>query len=121
MAKERRGHATAVSVTFGSDDVTVSNGAETRIHTLGREQYPNTDELIDAAARDEAWQGTVGVNPRYFAQVLQACEIFAGGPWFSATRLEATGDVKPLRFEVHRGDDRFVGLLMPLRISGGTD
>jgi hypothetical protein len=79
--------------------------------------YPDTSKNFDKADEGEHLdEQVVGVNPKFFAQVFKAIELFEPT---TAARFKVVGGVTPMRFEAHRNGDRFVGLLMPLRISDG--
>lgn len=95
--------------------VTIRGIDETRSTNLITGDYPNTNALIERSEPDHHPDTVVGVNPKFFADVLKACELFGGET--AAARFNVTdSQVKPVRFEV-RHNGTFVGLIMPLRIT----
>ncbi len=97
----------------------ISNDMETRSVALIAGEYPDCASLIEkyeALKHDPKTE--IAVNPRYFADVLKACELFAGdGTWGAARFRVASEALRPLRFDVSNAERKFLGLLMPVRVT----
>ena len=93
---------------------TIHGDTESRTAKLIEDKFPNASKLIADHDAPHDPDVEIAVNPRFFADVLKACELFAGDNR-GAARFKVAEGFKPLRFDVHRNDDRFTGLLMPLR------
>jgi hypothetical protein len=82
--------------------------------------YPNTSMIREKADEGEHLdEQLVGVNPKFFAQVFKAIELFGGDA--GAARFKVVGGMTPVRFECRRNGDRFVGMLMPLRLPDASE
>lgn len=111
LAFARKAKVAPLTLTFGEHDLTVSDFERVAIFRTFDGDFPKVWAILDGLGDQP--ETVFGVNPHKIAAFAKA----AGSDKTTPIRLSLTSPVKPIRVEL---GDRFVGVVMPVRLPDVT-